>query len=176
MKRAVALAAVLLAVALVAWFSARARPTTPPRALLPYQGLADELPGEERQRFSKVQAQLRLNEQQRGGKGAWPSAFLDGPDVAWSLMAHGPYFMYLGVPADPVRLRWLVLVIEPEPSAIKDPVPPEDEEHHTLSNGTGLHVGVWTAPNSGPLPQGVLPFPAAEGWTQRLGSGLKSTE
>ena len=167
MKRAAAFVAVLLAVGVVAWLGVLHR-KPPAAALLPYQGWVGELPRAARRRFAEVRSALRLAEQHRGKTQQWPAQFVNDRELAWSLSIHGPYVNYLGIPSDPAGLRWLVLIIEPEPAAIRDPAPPEDEEHQTLSDGTGLHVTVWTSPNTGSLPLAVLAFPAAEGWTQRL--------
>ena len=141
--------------------------------LLPHQALVSALSPEEQQRHLEIRGAVRHAEQQRAANKRWPADFLSTKDVVWKQSGQRLYINYLGVPADGARLRWLVLFIEPEPSAIKDPPPPEDEEHHTLPDGTGLHVTVWTSPNVGPLPLAVLPFPAAEGWTQRLGAAVK---
>jgi len=167
MKRAAAFVAVLLAVGLVAWLGASRR-KAPAVALLPYQGWASELPRAERRRFAEVRAALKAAELLRGTTHQWPARFVDDRAVTWSVSIHGPYVNYLGIPSDPEGLRWLVLIIEPEPAAIRDPPPPEDDEHQTLADGTGLHVTVWTSANAGPLPAAVLAFPAAEGWIQRL--------
>ncbi len=172
MKRALPVAAVVLAVAVVAWLGATSKKgaARPGREaeILPYQGWVAELGAPDQVRFAQIYAQLRTAERDRVLNREWPSAFLADPTVVWTRLAHGAYVNYLGVPVEPARPRWLVLLIEPEPAAIRDPVPPEDDEHHTLSDGTGIHVGVWTAPNAGPVPEVVLPFPAADGWTQRL--------
>lgn len=162
---ALGLVGLLATVALVA-VKRRGGPK-PSAELLPYQTWVSALSAVERERFIQVRAALRQAELQRGKDGQWPAAFA-APGLGWVQRRHGHYVNYLGVPADGARLRWLVLFIEPEPSAIKDPAPPEDDEHHTLGDGTALHVSVWTSPNEGPVPQAVLPFPAAEEWTQRL--------
>ena len=84
---------------------------------------------------------------------------------------HGIYVNYVGVPAAAQGTRWLVLFIEPAATAFeaKTPPPPVDEEHHTLPDGTALHVTVWTTANQGPEPTEVLAFPVSEGWVQRVG-------
>lgn len=103
------------------------------------------------------------------------------PALTWTRAQHGVYVNYLGVPADGAAgLTWLVLFIEPEPPVLsaKEPPPPVDEEHHTLPDGTALHVTVWTKPGTGaPAPSSaaavvnaeVLAFPVAEGWSWRVG-------
>lgn len=163
---AVGLAALVVGVGALSWL--RRAPPTARAELLPYQARVADLPGVERVRHAEVRAALALAEATRAETQKWPSTFgVEG--VTWVQRRHGLYVNYLGVPADPARLRWLVLVIEPEPTALKDPAPPPDDEHHTLADGTALHVTVWTAPNQGPVPEVVLPLPAAENWTQQLG-------
>jgi hypothetical protein len=166
---ALLIAALVVAVAATS-FMRRHRTAAPSTELLPYQARVVELPATEQERFAQIRAALREAEKIRAASRQWPAEF-GAPDVKWIQRGQGLYVNYLGVPDAPSRLRWLVLIIEPEPSALKDPAPPEDEEHHTLSDGTAVHVSVWTTPNEGPIPQVVLPFPAAENWTQRLGSG-----
>ena len=139
----------------------------PAAELLPYQARTADLPAAEQQRFTQIGVALREAEAVRARTNSWPAPF-SAPGLRWVQRGHGLYVNYLGIPEDPARLRWLVLVIEPEPLALKDPAPPEDEQHHTLADGTAIHVSVWTAPNDGPVPDAVLPFPAAEDWTQRL--------
>ncbi len=115
-------------------------------------------------------------ENQRVDQQAWPEvASLVDQGVppfsrpTWSLRRKGPYATYVG---EAEGLRWLVLFIEPEPLAagqVADAKAPDDEEHHTLRDGTALHVTVWTAPMNAPSFEGVLAFPASEGWVQRVG-------
>jgi hypothetical protein len=115
-------------------------------------------------------------ENRRADVQAWPEvAWLVEQGVppfsveGWSLRRKGPYASYVG---EAEGLRWLVLFIEPEPMAlgtVADVKAPDDEEHHTLRDGTALHVTVWTAPSSTAVPEGVLAFPASEGWLQRVG-------
>lgn len=130
--------------------------------LLPHQARVVDAPTHDR-----IRASLRAAERVRSDTKQWPAA-LDAEGFTWTLRRHGIYVNYVGVPTDPTRARWLVLYIEPEPAPIADPAPPEDDEHHTLPDGTALHVTLWTAENAGPVPEVALPFPAAEGWTQRL--------
>ena len=65
-------------------------------------------------------------------------------------------------------LRWLVLYLEPDPRMERTAAPPEDDEHHTLADGTGLHVTLWTQPLSEPTTELVTAFPGAEGWVERV--------
>lgn len=163
---ALGLVALLVAVAVVS-YSRRPRAGAGSE-LLPYQARASQLPAAEQQRLAQLRLALREAEQVRGKSGRWPDSF-SAPGLSWVHRADGLYVNYLGIPAEPDRLRWLVLVIEPAPAALADPAPPEDEEHHTLSDGTALHVTLWSAPNHGPVPGKVLSFPAAEHWIQWLG-------
>lgn len=154
----------------VAFLSHRRRaPTRPAAELLPYQARTTELPAAEQQRFAEIRTALRAAERARWETKKWPDAF-SAPGLTWIQRGQGLYVNYLGIPTEPSRLRWLVLFIEPEPTALKDRAPPEDEEHHTLPDGTALHLSVWSAPNEGPVPSVVLPFPAAENWTQQVGA------
>jgi hypothetical protein len=65
-------------------------------------------------------------------------------------------------------LRWLVLFLEPDPRLVAEKAPPEDDEHHTLSDGTPLHVTVWTQPLTEAPSDQLTAFPAAEGWVERV--------
>lgn len=138
----------------------------------------------EQRLYRELRAGLFDVENQRAATKAWPEVpwlvqqgvppFAPDaltPPLDWTMARDGLYVTYLGVPKSSGGLRWLVLFIEPEKQAFAEqgPPPPVDEEHHTLPDGTALHVTVWTAPDEGPRPQGVLAFPVAEGWTQRLG-------
>jgi hypothetical protein len=107
----------------------------------------------------------------RASTGHWPApAELADAGIGpfntstWALAQQRPYINYS---SENNGLRWLVLFIEPEGSEGAPAQP--DEEHHTLSTGLGLHVTVWTQPVSEPRPLGVLSFPVAEGWVQRVG-------
>lgn len=162
---ALGLLCLLVAVAVISF--KRRQKAGPATELLPYQGWVRELPAAEQERFAQVGAAIREAEQVRARTHQWPATF-SPPGLGWVQRGQGLYVNYLGVPAERGRLRWLVLLIEPEPTAIKDRPPPDDEEHHTLGDGTAIHVSVWTAENEGPVPEVILPFPAAESWTQRL--------
>ncbi len=163
---AIGLGVLLAAVATVSW-KQRQRTVSSTAELLPYQALVRTLPPAEKARFLKIRAALLEAEQVRGQTHRWPPDFAV-PGLTWVQRGHGLYVNYLGVPADPTQRRWLVLLIEPEPTALKDKPAAPDEEHHTLADGVGIHVSVWSAPNEGLLPEVVLPFPAAEDWTQYL--------
>ena len=111
----------------------------------------------------------------RGAAKQWPSVEVvskvspfDDPELTWVQRQHGVYVNYVGLPSAPnaTAVRWLVVFIEPDPKA-NEPPAPIDDEHHTLSDGMGLHVTVWSQPNEGAVPTEVLAFPVSDGWVQR---------
>lgn len=129
-----------------------------------WQRPVSELNDEQRRFHARLRGQLKAAERARGQSGTWPPA----PGVfndAWLMRRQGIYVNYLG---ESEGLRWLVLFIEPDPRAPPEPPPPEDAEHHTLSDGTALHVTVWTQPLPEPPTDLVTAFPAAEGWVERV--------
>lgn len=151
----------------------------------PWQRSWLELPAPEQRRYQAVREGILEAENLRASTKQWPSVealaaegvppfALDEPTapLTWVQRRLGVYVNYLGVPSSGAGQRWLVLFIEPAPVAFVTPgeaPPPVDEEHHTLPDGTSLHVTVWTQPNEGPAPAEVLAFPVTDGWTQRLG-------
>lgn len=157
---------VLLTAVAFASYRRRSAPL-PATELLTYQARASELPRLERETYAAIRAGLRAVETVRASTKLWPAAFEAG-GLTWSKREQGLYINYLGIPDAPSKLRWLVLFIEPAESALKDPPASEDDEHHTLDDGTALHVTVWSAAHDGPIPPDALTFPAAEGWVQRL--------
>ncbi len=176
------------ALALAAWAGLVVHARRSPRERGPeraaWQRSYLELSPQEQRLYRELRAGLFDVENQRAATKQWPDVpwLLEQgvppfspdaltPAIDWAMSRDGLYVTYLGVPRSPGASRWLVLFIEPEKQAFAaaTPPPPPDEEHHTLSDGTALHVTVWTAPNEGPLPKGVLAFPVAEGWTQRVG-------
>jgi len=164
----------------------RQRPPDKP-ALMPWQKSFRLLPADQQRLYRAVREGIFEAENVRSSTKQWPSVQAladDGvppfapdaltPKLAWEKRQQGVYVAYLGRPASRDALRWLILFIEPEPTALKGPgdkPPPVDEEHHTLPDGTALHVQVWTQLDSEPEPVGVPAFPVAEGWTQRVGQG-----
>lgn len=120
---------------------------------------------EAQQRFhARLREQLKAAERERGQSKGWPAASGIFPD-GWVQRRQGIYVNYLG---EAEGLRWLVLFIEPDPRAEPQPPAPEDAEHHTLSDGTPIHVTVWTQPLSEPRSELVTGFPGAEGWVERV--------
>jgi hypothetical protein len=183
LQREVQRAAPFLALALVVWtagvVAARSRGTDAAAALSPWQRSYLELPDAQQRLYRAIREGIFEAENVRAETGAWPDVARlvdDGippfapsamvPALSWRLARQGLYVNYVG---EGDGARWLVLFIEPEPNALKTPgeaAPPVDEEHHTLPDGTALHVTVWTQPSTEkPLP-GVLAFPVADGWTQ----------
>ncbi|MBI4934263.1 MAG: hypothetical protein HY828_10320 [Actinobacteria bacterium] len=180
-----------LLVVCVAWaggvVAQRARGKAEGPAPAPWQRSYLSLSVAEQRLFRLVREGILEAENARAREKAWPEPAAlaeagvppfapEGPGaapLAWARRQHGVYVTYVGLPpAGAPASRWLVLFIEPEPRALKAPgeaPAPVDEEHHTLPDGTALHVTVWTQANEGPLPEGVPAFPVAEGWTQRLG-------
>ena len=138
-----------------------------------------ELSQADQLRYRLVREGVLEAENRRSGSRDWPEPSVlagegvppfDAPDLRWSRRQHGIYVNYLGVPLTGQGTRWLLLFIEPEPTAFEAKAPPPvDEEHHTLPDGTALHVTVWTTASQGPEPTEVLAFPVSEGWVQRVG-------
>ena len=118
----------------------------------------------ERQRFhTQLRELARDAERARGSTGRWPAVAPLFPDK-WELRQQGHYLNYVG---EHDGLRWLILFIEPDARSAPENVP-EDNEHHRLSDGTAIHVTVWTQPTSEPATERVTAFPAAEGWVERV--------
>jgi hypothetical protein len=173
-----------MGIALVVWSGGvalqhlRDRPVS--ATIAPWQGSFRELPPAEQRTFRHLREALAELEGARVDDGAWPAPerlqtlgiepFRSdelSPPLGWTLKRHGIYATYLGLPAETTAQRWLIQLIEP---ATREPAPPEDEEHHTLPDGTPIHVTVWTQANSEPPPaDDVLAFPSATGWRQCVG-------
>ncbi len=179
-RRALAIGGGLLALAalIVAGKLLRPNPRPAGAELLPYQRSYRELPAAEQQVYFSLRSAISTAERYRAANKKWPPpealageglAAFSGDRLGWSRLEGGLYVNYLGVPKGE-GLRWLVLIIEPDPKELRlpnQPPPPVDLEHHTLSDGTTLHVTVWSEPNQGPLPVAVVPYPVADGWTER---------
>ncbi len=134
----------------------------PPR-LLDWQRPVAELTDAQHAMYRELRASLRTAEAQRSATRAWPQLNLTS-NAKWTLRQQRLAINYV---AEAEGLRWLVLFLEPDPR-VNEPAPPEDDEHHTLSDGTALHVTVWTQPLSASPPENVTAFPAAEGWVERV--------
>ncbi len=156
----------------------RLRPAPPSDPLAPWQHSFRELPNVEQRTFRQLREALPELERARVADGRWPAPELLAAlepfredEVTrprrWTLRTNGPYATYLGLPTSAADERWLVLFIEP---TTNEAAPSEDEEHHTLPDGRGVHVTVWSQPGEEPTPgDDVLAFPAAENWRQRVG-------
>ncbi len=162
MERRATLLWLLVALAVFAGFTlfSRLRPAPPPPAPS-WQRPVSELNPAQQRFHSHLREQLRVAERERGLTRTWPPTTTDG----WPRRSQGIYVNYVG---EAEGLRWLVLFIEPDPRAAPEQPPPEDEEHHTLADGTPLHVTVWTQPLEEPRSGLVTAFPAAEGWVERV--------
>jgi len=137
-----------------------------------------ELDGEGRRTYALLREDLFEAENQRARTGSWPApAWLAGAGLepfagsTWVLRRQGLSVNYLGESAG---VRWLVVILEADPAERRLASPtaataPFDEEHHTLGDGTALHLTVWTQPLSARAPENTLSFPATEGWVQRVG-------
>jgi hypothetical protein len=153
--RWLALAAIvwLVAIGLTRW---RGEPA-PQKGVPAWQHAVSELTEPQQAWHRKVRDAILEAERGRS-TGAWPE--LPGFALKQSRLT----INYVGE-AD--GLRWLVLLLEPDPR-----MPPEnaslDDEHHRLADGTPLHVTVWTQPLTTPAPAEVTAFPAAEGWVERV--------
>lgn len=151
--------------------------------LLPFQALVRDVPGADQRMFRELQEGLLEAERIRDTTGKWPDAaalaaegippFGQDPtrqtaSYRWSTLIQGTTLNYLGIPNTSSAPAWLMVVIEPEPGAPPDPAP-NDETHHRLSDGTTLHVSIWSTPErhrtSGFT---AMPLPQNEGWTQLL--------
>ena len=128
-----------------------------------WQRPVSELTTSQQEFFATLRALLRKAETERGANQKWPEAAGIFPE-GFKFEQQGIYVNYSG---EREGLRWLVLFIEPDPRFPAEKVP-EDDEHHVLSDGTMLHVTVWTQPTSEPRSERVTAFPAAEGWLERV--------
>jgi hypothetical protein len=154
----------------------------------PYQKLFRELAPPAQRMFRELQEGLLEAENARAASGRWPEAaalaaqgippFAADPAAGaaarapgrygWTLRRAGLVVNYLGVPARGGQPVFLLLIQEPDPLATPHGAAPADEEHHTLADGTLLHVSIWMRPGGPPPRDGAVAVPAAEGWTQLL--------
>jgi hypothetical protein len=140
-------------------------PEASPSGLASWQRPVSDLSPEGRAAWARIRAGLLEVERARATSGTWPEPG-DAFFPEWRRAQHRLVINYLGEAADQ---RWLALVLEPEPDrpgTPREPPAPDDEEHHTLPDGTALHVTVWSQPRHLPPPEGVVAFPASEGWTE----------
>jgi hypothetical protein len=99
---------------------------------------------------------------------AQPAGAVGGANAAtmrWEQFQRGTMVNYVGVPADESAPAWLLAVQEPEPGALPDPAP-VDEEHHRLADGTVLHIYIWMHRYGGRVAPRFVPQPQNDGWIQ----------
>ena len=141
--------------------------------LLPYQALVRNLVSSDQAMFGDLQKSLIEVEAARARTGRWPEAAgPDGPtpprSYKWMGSREGLFFNYLAIPSDDVSAAaWLLVIQEPDPAAVPDPAP-NDEEHHRLPDGTVLHVSIWTHRFGEQVPREFVRQPQTAGWVQVL--------
>jgi hypothetical protein len=136
------------------------------RGLLPYQVLVRTLPESEQRQFRVVRQGLIRAEAERAQTSRWPDpSALAAEGMAWARFQQGVTVNYLGQPADPARPAWLLTIQEPDPGALPDPAP-NDDEHHRLPDGTTLHIYVWMHRYGGQVPVAFVPQPQNSGWIE----------
>lgn len=179
-----------LAIVLLASFAiASSRSAKPPPAmLLPYQKLFADLPSSDQRMVRNLREAMVESENARGRSKQWPEVAalaeqgvapfaadpIDRDGYAWKLATRGTAVNYLG---ESKSADFLLVFTEPDPGALRMPgekPPPVDEQHHTLSDGTPIHVGIWMRAGGAPVSH-VVPFPATEGWTQIVSKPLDPT-
>ena len=161
---------------------------SPGQNLLPFQVLIQNRPSSDQRMFRELQEGLLEAEARRTTTGSWPAvATLTGDGVPpfafdptakgaqydWTLVHSGTFVNYLGIPRQPNAPAWLLLVLEPDPTAPPDPAR-EDEEHHKLTTGVMLHVSTWTR-GDGRVANRIVRAPQSEGWTQLYAVGPSQT-
>lgn len=152
--------ALLVFVGAFAWKKTR---TAPDLARPDWQHTVSELTEAQQSTYRELRTGIRAAEAERARTRTWPELDLT-PNAKWSRLQQRLAINYI---AEAEGLRWLVLFLEPDPRATEAP-PPDDDEHHTLSDGTPLHITVWTQPLTTPRTDVVTAFPAAEGWVERV--------
>ena len=122
--------------------------------------IRDASPADQRV-FRELQEGLLEAERIRAQTGRWPDvATLAAEGIPplrpirrrkstykWTSVRQDWVTNYLGVPSDPSRPAWVLVILEPEPGAPPDPAP-NDETHHRLTDGTTLHVSIWNMPEA----------------------------
>lgn len=146
--------------AALGWKKLRSEPRA---ALADWQRSVDELSADQRRTYEAIREGITAVEKVRANTKQWPQQNLS-TDASWSRSQQRLAINYVGETKD---LRWLVLFLEPDPRTNEAP-PPDDDEHHTLSDGTPLHVTIWSQPLTTPRSELVTAFPAAEGWVERV--------
>jgi hypothetical protein len=141
-------------------------------ALLPYQTLVRNLVSSDQTTFGDFQGTLIEIEAARARTGRWPeTGGMPGPappaSYTWMGSREGLFLNYLALPSDDVSAAWLLVIQEPDPAAVPDPAP-NDEEHHRLPDGTVLHVSIWTHRFGQQVPREFVRQPQTAGWIQVL--------
>ncbi len=155
--------------------------------LLPYQMLIRDLVSSDQAMVGVLKQSLLDAEALRTVTGRWPEAVavtglpktapggdasLPAAAYSWKRSSVGVVTHYLGLPAEDVSAAaWLIVIREPEPGVPADSAP-NDEEHHRLTDGTVLHVSIWTHRFGGQVGPAFVPQPEAAGWTQLLTAPL----
>jgi len=153
-----------------------------PRTLLPHQTLARTLSESDQGRFRSIRQAEIPAAAERARTARWPDVQMladagiapfaadraaGANGVRWERFQQRTMVNYIGVPADPAAPAWLLAIQEPEPGALPDPSP-DDEEHHRLPEVGMLHIYVWTHRFGGRVESRFVPQPQAEGWMQVL--------
>jgi hypothetical protein len=160
--------------------------------LLPYQRLFIDLPSPDQRVLRSLREAMIEAENARSQTRAWPDVTalaqqgippfaadpIDRDAYAWSKNQAGLYVNYRGVPRVAGRPELLLLFGEPDPAAARMPGDrplPVDEQHHTLDDGTALHVSLWLRLPGRARDERVVSFPAADGWIQILSKPVDPT-
>jgi hypothetical protein len=168
------------------------KPASQAWPLLPYQRLFIDLPSADQRVVRSLREAMLEAENSRAQTKAWPEVAalaqqgippfapdpIDRGAYVWSRNQAGLYVNYRGVPQVADRTELLLLFVEPDPSAARMPgdrPPPVDEQHHTLSDGSALHVSLWLRAPGRARDDKVVSFPAADGWTQILSKPVDPT-
>lgn len=164
-ERRASLVFLLVALGVFGGLTAYLKRRPPPPAERPsWQRPVDELTAPQQALYLQLRGALRSLLERRNADQRWPASAAGLPE-SFQQHSAGHVVNYVG---EGEGLRWLLLVLEPDPRLPREPAPPEDDEHFTLADGTGLHITVWTQPLTEPPPPSVTAFPAAEGWVERV--------
>ena len=185
LKAAAAIAMIVAAYVFRPAFGESPGAIQPPVGLFPYQQLIRDAPPADQRVFRELQEGLLEAERIRAQTGHWPEVttlaaegvppFAADPtqkvEYKWTSVRQDWATNYLGVPAEPSKPAWVLVILEPEPGAPADPAP-SDETHHRLPDGTTLHVSIWTIPEEKRRSGfAALRQPQNEGWTNWLVGG-----
>jgi hypothetical protein len=158
----------LIVTAVVVYLALHAKTGDATGGLLPYQTLAASLPEADQSQFRSLRDNLLAAEALRARSGRWPEVAaltLPAQGYHWTRLERGVVVNYFGTPDEPAKPAWLLEIQEPEPGTPPDPAP-NDEQHHRLSDGTTLHVYVWTHRLGGQVASTFVPQPQNSGWIE----------